>query len=118
MFDAGPLAFPGPVVFYAGYLSDVRIEYVTVIHVSGAAKVLTVNAMLDGTAIGTGANLNDNTLYYVYLAPTADAHLYSVNRTPYAGDESKFAQSYGNLTITPGAVDIDNVRLIVRYVQL
>jgi len=117
-FDAGPLASPGPTTFFADFLGDVRILYVTLRHVSGGAKTLQLNATLDGTTIGTGAALNDNTLYYVFISPTGQTHSYTTDRTLYSADESQYAQSFGNLSITAGNPDIDNVRLIVRYVQL
>ena len=118
LFDGGPLPAAVETVFYAGFLSDVRVQYITIIHVTGAAAIMVLRSELDGTDIGTGNNLANNTLYYVHLSPDQDAHLYNVNRTMYCSDESEFGQSFGNIRVTPAVPGVSNVRIRVRYVQL
>lgn len=128
-FDAGPLANPGPTVMYPGYLGDVCILYLCLLQRSGGVRNIGLRADLDGTTIeisrgGALADLADNTIYYAYINSETytgvnnDFHLYTVDRTLYGGDESVYAQSFGNITVQVNQADVDNMYVWIRYVQL
>lgn len=118
VFDAGPLPNPGPTVFYGDFIGDVVIKYVTLVHVSGAAKTLGLNVTLDGNVLTGTRGMVDNTVYYGTVNPRGDNIVWDTDRVLFCSDTTQYAQSFGNISVPVGSAGVDNVRLIVRYDQL